>query len=748
MSCNLKGFQLAKRPVNDDTKKVVKKRTTTTKKPIKKSPSKKPLPRKKVVNKATWQRKLAIFSVKFGLAFSAIFILYGMYLDSKIQARFAGPIWQTPAQVYARSLQITPNMFLPHQQLMAELKLLNYLKVAVPKKPGQFSASSSKIEIVRRSFDYLDGMESSRKILISFANDRVVSIRDQDSDRYLNSVNLDPMLLDTLQKKGQEDRILVELQDYPQLLIDTLLLVEDRNFYHHSGVSPVAIIRAAFANMNAGRTVQGGSTLTQQLVKNFFLTSQRSLWRKFNEAYMALLINYRLSKDEVLSGYLNEIYLGQNYKDGVYGFGLASYFYFGRPILELSVDQIAFLVATVKGPSYYDPWRYPERATERRDLILRLLAKNGYISTQEYKSAIERPLATIERGHMSVSKAPAFMSLLKRELNRKFGADLYEQSGLKIYTSLNPIAQQAAEKAVSGALTRLEKAKKLQGLEGAMIVTDRKYGHVTAMVGGRKTQYAGFNRALDASRSIGSLVKPAIYLTAFEQGYDLNSPLEDKPLRLNNQFGNNWKPKNYDHKYRGEVPLYQALMQSLNVPTVNLGMALGINNVIESLHRLGVKKVDNEYPSMLLGALNMSPFQVAQMYQTLASSGQYHELTGLLAVVDETGELVYQQNGKGEPRFSREDTDMTLYNMSLVVEKGTARSLTWLLPNKTLAGKTGTTDNLRDSWFVGLDNRDVVTVWVGKDSNKPAELTGSSGALRVFSDYFKLRKVEDLQLSY
>lgn len=738
---------MAKRPVNDDKKKAVKTRKTTTKPPSKPRKTTARKTPKKSVEHTSWKRKLAIFALKCALAFSAIFVLYGMYLDSKIQSRFSGSIWSTPAQVYARSLTLTPNMYLPLEQVTAELKLLNYSKVATPTKAGQFSVSSTKVELVRRSFTYIDGTEPSKKVLLSFWNNRLVAIRDQDTGRDLNSINLDPMLLDTLRAKEQEDRMLVELQDYPQLLIDTLLLVEDRNFYHHGGVSPIAIIRAAFANISAGRTVQGGSTLTQQLVKNVFLTRQRSLWRKFNEAYMALLMNYRLSKDEVLNGYLNEVYLGQNHSKGVYGFGLASYFYFGRPILELNVEQIAFLVASVKGPSYYDPWRHPERALERRDLVLRLLSKNGMISTDEYRTAIAKPLEIIPRGQMSVSKAPAFMSLLKRELNTKFGKAVYEQSGLKIFTSLDPIAQQAAELSVTNSLTNLEKQRKLSGLETAMIVTDRKYGRVTAMIGGRKTQFAGFNRALDASRSIGSLVKPAIYLSAFEQGYDLNSPLADKPIKLNNQFGNNWQPKNYDRKYRGEVPLYQALMQSLNVPTVNLGMAVGIDNVIESLHRLGVKKVDNEYPSMLLGALNMSPFQVAQMYQTLAADGQYHALTGLVAIVDESGELVYQQDKRGEARFAAQDTDMTLYNMSLVASKGTARRLSWQFPNITLAGKTGTTDNLRDSWFVGLDNRDVVTVWIGRDDNKSAKLTGSSGALVVFGEYFKQRKAESLVLN-
>ena len=753
---------MAKRPVTDDPNKDIKKRKPAAKSAAKKTsraaPKTATKPRAKAKLKAKipthggartchWPRRIAIFLAKAILAFSVIFILYGMYLDSKIQARFSGPIWKTPAQIYARSLQLQPGMYLPLEQLLNELNLLNYSKVSNPTQSGQYSASSTKVELVRRSFSYLDGVEPSRHLFLSFADDRLVSIRDLARDRYLNKVNLDPMLLDTLQAPGQEDRILVDLQDYPQLFIDTLLLVEDRDFYHHSGVSPLAIIRAVFANINAGHTVQGGSTLTQQLVKNFFLTRERSLWRKFNEAYMALLINYRLSKDAVLSGYLNEVYLGQNYKDGVYGFGLASYFYFGRPVSELSIDQMAFLVAIVKGPSYYDPWRYPQRALDRRDMIIRLLSKNGQISTAEYRRAIASPLGIIPRGHMSVSKAPAFMSLLRRELNTTFGDALYDQSGLRIYTSLDPLAQRAAEQAINSSLPRLEKARNINGLETAMVVTDRQYGRVTALVGGRNTQYAGFNRALDTSRSIGSLVKPVIYLTAFEQGYDLNSPLADKPLTLHNQYGKKWQPKNYDRKYRGEVPLYQGLMQSLNIPTVNLGMALGLDKVVSSLHRLGVEKVDNKYPSMLLGALNMSPFQVSQMYQTLASGGLYHKLTGLVAVVDEEGDIVYQQNLAGKTKFARKDAELTLYNMTLVAQQGTARRLSWQFPKVNFAGKTGSTDNLRDSWFVGLDNRDVVTVWVGRDDNKSSTLTGSSGALTVFGDYMKLRTAESLVLN-
>ena len=267
-----------------------------------------------------------------------------------------------------------------------------------------------------------------------------------------------------------------------------------------------------FANLKAGRAVQGGSTLTQQLAKNFFLTRERSLWRKVQEAYMAVIIDYRYSKDQILETYMNEIYLGQNFAQGVYGFGLASYFYFGMPLNELEADQMALLVGMVRGPSYYDPWRFPDRARERRDLVLRLLLDTNHLSPADYQKYASRPLSLLERGQMTYSRTPAFMNLLRKELRERFGDGFLKQSGLKIFSSLDPVAQLSAEQAVSGELARIEKARKRKELEGAMVISNWKTGEIAAIVGGRNTRFAGFNRALDARRPIGSLVKPAVFV--------------------------------------------------------------------------------------------------------------------------------------------------------------------------------------------------------------------------------------------
>ena len=443
---------------------------------------------------------------------------------------------------------------------------------------------------------------------------------------------------------------------------------------------------------------------------------------------------------------MNEIYLGQNFAQGVYGFGLASYFYFGMPLNELEPDQMALLVTMVRGPSYYDPWRYPERAQQRRDMILRLMLENNQLTPEQFQSYAARPLGLIERGQMTYGRTPAFMNLLRRELRQRFGAGFLEQSGLKIFTSLDPVAQQAAEESVSSQLNSIEKRLNRKALQGAMVVTNRHSGEVSALVGGRDTSYAGLNRALDARRPIGSQVKPAVYLTALDQGYQLATPLKDEPLQLRNQGGKTWAPQNYDKTYRGNVPLYAAMANSLNVPTVRLGMAVGVPAVAETLKKMGVTQDIPLFPSLFLGILELSPYEVNQAYLTLATEGLYQPLTAIRTIQDNSDKVIYQRAEKAERRLSSQSAYLTLFAMTKVASLGTARSLAAKFPNAVLAGKTGSTDNLRDAWFTGMDNDEVVTVWVGRDDNKPAGLTGANGALPLFSDYMTRRGVNSLKL--
>ena len=693
-----------------------------------------------------WRRWIGL-AIKLGLVGIAFMVLFGIYLDSLIHSKFdSGQKWQLPAVVYSRPLELFPGQRLSLQQMLHELKLLNYRESSNPKGPGQYAVNGQRMVVIRRSFNFADGTEKARPLLLTFSGQSLANIKNADNQRELGYIRMDPVLLDRLSGEEIEDRILLRINQVPQSFANMLLQVEDRDFYNHGGVSLLSIGRAFLANLRAGHTVQGGSTLTQQLAKNYFLTRERSIWRKVQEAYMAVIIDYRYDKNQILETYMNEIYLGQNFAQGVYGFGLASYFYFGMPLNELEPDQMALLVTMVRGPSYYDPWRYPERAQQRRDMILRLMLENNQLTPEQFQSYAARPLGLIERGQMTYGRTPAFMNLLRRELRQRFGAGFLEQSGLKIFTSLDPVAQQAAEESVSSQLNSIEKRLNRKALQGAMVVTNRHSGEVSALVGGRDTSYAGLNRALDARRPIGSQVKPAVYLTALDQGYQLATPLKDEPLQLRNQGGKTWAPQNYDKTYRGNVPLYAAMANSLNVPTVRLGMAVGVPAVAETLKKMGVTQDIPLFPSLFLGILELSPYEVNQAYLTLATEGLYQPLTAIRTIQDNSDKVIYQRAEKAERRLSSQSAYLTLFAMTKVASLGTARSLAAKFPSAVLAGKTGSTDNLRDAWFTGMDNDEVVTVWVGRDDNKPAGLTGANGALPLFSDYMTRRGVNSLKL--
>ncbi|MFD1006582.1 penicillin-binding protein 1B [Oceanisphaera ostreae] len=685
--------------------------------------------------------------LKLTLVFAVLMGIFGIYLDSQVRERFDGQKWALPALVYSRPLELFPDQRLSHDQMVRELQLLNYRKVASPSRPGEYSVGSNRIEIHRRSFNFSDGAEDARRILLTFSGQRLQRMQNPANGRELGYARMDPVLLDRLNVEEREDRLLVRLDQVPELLKTALITVEDRDFYEHDGVSPMAILRALVVNIKAGRTVQGGSTLTQQLAKNFFLTQDRSLWRKAQEAYMALIIDFRYEKDEILEAYFNEVYLGQNGGQGVYGFGLASYFYFGVPLNELNPDQIALMVALVKGPSYYDPWRNTERAQSRRDLVLRLLANDGHIDRATYEQASNTPLQLIERGQMGYGRTPAFMGMLRQELQDRFGADFLHRNGIKIFSSLDPIAQHSAEQAISEQLKQLRINTKKSDLEAAMVVTNWRKGEVSAVVGGADPSFAGFNRALAARRPIGSLIKPPIYAEALANGFTLGSAIKDQPISLRSAGGQVWKPQNYDRKFRGQVMLVDALSKSLNVPTVNLGMAVGLDKVIEGLKRMGVRQPIPAYPSLLLGTLELTPLEVNQLYLTLANQGLYQPLTSIRAIQDDQGELLYQHNAKATQVLAPEAGYLALYGMTRVVGGGTAAHLAARFPNRVMAGKTGTTNDLRDAWYAGLDNEELASVWIGRDNNGVTGLTGASGALRVYSRYLDSRGIDSLQLT-
>ncbi len=688
-------------------------------------------------------RWCVVTAFKLALVMLLAIVIYVIYLDGKVRNTFEGQRWQIPVQVFGQIETITSGMPLNLQHLRKSLDYAGYRKVAQVKRAGEYALSNQRIIIYRNSFDFGYGMEPAVELTIN-VNSGVVE-RVFQAQFEVESVQLEPVFIDRILPESKEDRVLVALETVPEQLIDSLLLVEDRDFYFHHGVSPLGIIRALITNISAGRTVQGGSTLTQQLVKNMFLTREKTLTRKINEAFMALILEYRYSKDQLLEAYLNEVYLGQHYANGIYGFGLAAQFYFGQPIQSLTPAQMALLIGQVKGPSYYDPWRFPERAKKRRDLILRLMFEQNYLTKNAFVDAVESDLSIRHSRRLVKQKYPAYMQKVKSELAQILDPQS-QQTGIRVFTGFSLFSQLSAEQTVREQLAALEKSHQENNLQAAMVITDIETAEVRAIVGGRESGYAGFNRALHAQRPIGSLIKPAVFLAALEryEQYNFATILKDEKIVLTSDSGKEWQPKNYDGKYRGQVNLIDALVQSLNIPTVNLGMSLGLESVANAVHLLGYQQDIVTRPSLLLGAINMSPWQVNQLYLPLVGQGQYLQAHVINQVISAKGETLYAFEQIKEQRLSDNGAFLIDHALQQVTKTGTARSLTWRLKDKQLGGKTGTSNEQRDSWFVGYDQQHLVTTWLGHDDNQTTALTGSSGALVLFANFMKKQGVVDL----
>ena len=665
--------------------------------------------------------------------------LYSIHLDRVVRGKFEGQRWALPARVYARPLEIYAERPLQAEQLQAELDRLNYRRASDPATPGSYSRDGDSFRVLTRPFRFWDGQEPARALQIRLAGGRVAELGDPAGGPAPAIVRLDPMLIASIYPTHNEDRVLVRRKDIPDLLVRALISVEDRSFYRHLGVDPRGIARAAYSNLRAGGVVEGASTLTQQLVKNFYLTADRTFERKINEALMALLLERRYSKDEILEAYANEIYLGQDGSRSIHGFGLASRFFFNKSLDELGIPETALLVGIVQAPSNLDPRRRPEAALSRRNLVLDLMARDGVISSVQAEAAKLAPLELAEGGGRPVGDYPDFVSLVRRQLQRDYREQDLRSEGLQIFTTLDPLVQAEVEKSLPARLADLEKTRRMSAgtLEGAAVVTSAAQGEVLALAGGREAGYAGFNRALHSVRSIGSLVKPAIYLAALADPnrYSLSSSLQDTPISM--RVGDDtWTPKNYDHRIYGVVPLHRALSSSLNLATVNLGLSLGLTEVTETLYRLGVQRRIVKVPAMLLGAVAMSPLEVAQVYQTIAAGGYRAPLRAIREVIDANGRPLNRYPLAVEKVVDPKAAYLTTWAMQRAVTGGTAKWLGDRLPKgMTMAGKTGTTDDMRDSWFAGFSGDKVAVVWVGRDDYQPMGLAGGTGALRVWGDF-------------
>ncbi|MBO0641742.1 MAG: penicillin-binding protein 1B [Pseudomonas stutzeri] len=701
-------------------------------------------PRNRSKRRSSGARPWLGWAVKLSIVGLVILAGFAIYLDAVVQEKFSGKRWTIPAKVYARPLELFVGQKLDKNDFLAELDALGYRRERSVSGPGGASVAGNDIELHTRGFQFYEGAEQSQRLRVRFSGDFVAGLSSANGSS-LPVARLEPVLIGGLYPAHNEDRILIKLDQVPPYLVETLVAVEDREFFNHFGVSPKSIARAVWVNLTAGQVRQGGSTLTQQLVKNFYLTNERSMTRKITEAMMAVLLELHYDKQEILEAYLNEVFLGQDGRRAVHGFGLASQYFFGQPLAELKLPQVALLVGMVKGPTYYNPRRNPERALERRNLVLDLLAEQQVISADEAAKAKQAPLGVTQRGSMADSSYPAFLDLVKRQLREDYRDEDLTEEGLRVFTSFDPVLQLKAEQAMSETLKRLGKAT--EGVEGAMIVTNPETGEIQAMLGSRQPGFAGFNRALDASRPIGSLIKPAIYLAALEKPsqYTLTSLLEDEPFSVKGADGQVWKPQNYGRQAYGTVYLYQALANSYNLSTARLGLDLGVPNVLKTLERLGASPKWPAYPSMLLGAGGLRPIEVADMYQTLANGGFNTPLRGIRSVLTADGEPLKRYPFQIQQRFDPGAIYLTQYAMQRAMREGTGRSAYNRLPQSlNLAGKTGTTNDSRDSWFAGFSQDLLAVVWLGRDDNGKTSLTGATGALQVWTDF--MRRADPLPL--
>lgn len=674
---------------------------------------------------------------------------YVYLLDHRLRAHFDGKKWQVPAHVYAQAVQWYPGLAASADDLERVLEILQYRRDGTLQSTATYARKGDSIVLRTRAFKFWDRAEPSRRVQVTVTGGRVSAIANLDQRQRLPLLRLDPLLLGDLYPGLQEDRLLVKLGQVPAPLIQALLVTEDRDFFRHRGVSLPSIARAIWADVRAGGVVQGGSTITQQFVKNFLLNSERTLSRKIKEAMFAILLEARYSKVQILEAYLNEIYLGQDGARAIHGIGLASEWYFRRPLNELHVHEQATLIAMLRGPSYYDPWSAPARVLQRRNLILEKLAEAGILKGNQLQWEKTRPLTVAKEKRSLHGAYTAFLDVVRRQLRREYDEKDLASDGLNIFTTLDIVAQQQTQWAATQTLVQIEQAYRLSGLQVAAVVTRRGSGEIAAVVGSRELAHLGFNRALDAVRQIGSLAKPAVYLTALEYGR-LNpaSWLEDTPVALKLPHGPTWRPQNYDQKSHGRVAMHTALARSYNQATVRMGMNVGLTNVAKTFRRLGVERQLKVFPALLLGALDLSPMEVAQMYQTFADEGFVTPLRAIQAVVSADGKLLKHYALRVRPGPDPGAVYIVNTLLQEAIRSGTGRSVySKLKSNFNAAGKTGTTNDLRDSWFAGFSGDYSGVVWVGRDDNRSAKLSGARGALPIWAEVMRRISREPVELT-
>ncbi len=691
-----------------------------------------------------WRRWLitgVLAALGLGLGF---LIPYMVYLNHQVSERFGTLQWQLPTRVYARPLQLSPGMAMDAKTMVTELAAASYQEEDVGgTSPGTYSREGSRFTIANRGFNDVDGPVAPRRLQVSLSEGRVASVRDLGRKQALKTARLDPARIATLYGQKQEERRLVRLEEVPELMVTGLQAVEDRDFSRHHGIDLSGMARAAWVTISSGgQNRQGASTLTQQLARSGLLGIGRELTpsRKLNEILFALILEARYDKRTLLEAYLNQVYMGQRGNQAIHGVAAASEFWFGREIGSLGSEQIALLIGIVKGPSYYDPRRHPQRATERRNLALGVMHETGLIEDAEFARASAAPLGvTSSPGMAAANRFPAYVDLVRRQLARDYPESALQGAGLTVLSGMSPSAQAYAEGAVTQTMKALDN-KKRAPLEVGVVVTDVHDGDVLAVVGSRNVSRPGFNRAVEAERPVGSLLKPFVYLLALAQPdrYSLASFVDDSPVTVQLGRGKRWSPTNSDRRSHGSVRLVDALARSYNQATVRLGMQVDPERLAGLLRVLaGIEASPN--PALILGSTDQSPYAMAQLYQFLASGGEIQPLHAVRGVLAPDGKLLKRYDKTPAPAQEGDSIAANLISIALqqAVSTGTGRQLIGDgLGRLQSAGKTGTSNDGRDSWFAGYTGDHLAVVWMGNDQNEQTGLYGATGAMRVWSGMF------------
>lgn len=668
---------------------------------------------------------------------------YLVVLERRVTAKWEGRRWNVPSKVYSDAFLLYPGRSLPARDFKTRLERLGYLEQSGGvDEPGEFAQGEGQWLVYLQAFAYPDGRNPAFPIRIRTSNGTIGRVTHAKTGEELASAALEPEVIGVIFDQHMEDRTPIDLEDIPSHLVDAVLAVEDARFHYHPGIDPIRTVGAMVANLRAGGAVQGGSTVTQQLVKNYYLTAERTLQRKLVEAPMALILEFKNSKHEILEAYLNEIYLGQRGASSIMGVEEASRYYFGKSAREIDLAQAATLAGLIRDPGGYNPHVHPERSKARRDLVLRLMHEQDRITDDQYARARGERLLVRERDRR-YNDAPHFVDFVLRELAERYPRRLLESEGLRIFTTLDMGFQIAAERALHEGIEALEdgypRLRRRQGeLEGAIVVMDPQTGFVRAMVGGRDYQTSQFNRAEQARRQPGSTFKPFVYLTAFLTPGRWNpaSIIDDMPFEVESG-GQVWSPENYDRTYHGAVTLRTALANSMNIATSRLALDVGLNRVARTAREAGIASRLQAFPSIALGAFEVSPLELTAAYATLANGGIRAHPLSVLAAVDDRGRVVQSREVRMERVLPADAVYLVNDMLQDVFDYGTARRARALGYTGEAAGKTGTTNSTRDAWFVGYTPEIIALVWIGYDDNDVIGLHGDRGALPIWVDFMK-----------